>query len=237
MMTWDEHFRLWAEVRDKVGGPSRDEADRRMAAARDRVKRNTPDDWRWLAEALGDPDRRHFVALVFRHQQLPKRLFAPMIRAAVTTPSPAASRWLIGPCARGYGGRRVLEHLLRYLEEGTDAEKAGAVSAMYWVQNAEAPDLWARIDGCMLREFVANADLEVRRQILPSLKLAPAAYPDELRPLVSRAIEIARSHPDEFIRHRVEVQLGANVPLTPIPTPEVDRARRASIFDWLRRRS
>ena len=39
----------------------------------------------------------------------------------------------------------------------------------------------------------------------------------ELRPLVAVAIRIAREHSDEYLRHRVEVQLGAGEPYKPLP--------------------
>jgi hypothetical protein len=58
-----------------------------------------------------------------------------------------------------------------------------------------------------LREFVGNEDLDVRRCILPGLPLWPSAYPVELHPLVEEAVAIARSHPDEYLRHRVEHQI------------------------------
>jgi hypothetical protein len=55
-----------------------------------------------------------------------------------------------------------------------------------------------------LREFVANDDIHVRRSILPGLSLSAAHYPGELHGLVA---SIARSRPDEYIRHRVEIQV------------------------------
>jgi hypothetical protein len=69
----------------------------------------------------------------------------------------------------------------------------------------------------MLREFVANPDLKVRRRIIPKLRLEPEAYPEELRALLPVAAEVALAHADEYIRHRVEVQLGAGAPFTAIP--------------------
>jgi hypothetical protein len=65
-------------------------------------------------------------------------------------------------------------------------------------------DLRIRWREAALREFVANADLDVRRCILPGLTLNPGDYPDGLRDLVAAAVTIARAHPDEYIRHRVE---------------------------------
>lgn len=70
------------------------------------------------------------------------------------------------------------------------------------------------------REFGQARHLQVRRRIIPGLCLDPEAYSEDLRPLVRRANEIARSHGDEFIRHRVEVQLGAGGPYMAIPDTE-----------------
>ena len=69
-------------------------------------------------------------------------------------------------------------------------------------------DLRLRIRCHMLREFIDNTDLELRPRIIPMLVLDAKKYPEELRPLIAQAIAIARSHSDEYIRHRVEIQLG-----------------------------
>jgi hypothetical protein len=134
-MTWDEHYRLWSEVRRQPG----QDAHWRLMAARKRVAANTPDDWLWLTEALADPDRKWFVAAVFKFQPVPKRLFGPMLRAGVLERNP---------------------------------------------------------------------------------------YPEELRPLIAAAVEVARSHSDEYIRHRVEVQLGSGGPFMPIPDTRKHHAQR-----------
>lgn len=49
----------------------------------------------------------------------------------------------------------------------------------------------------------------MRRSILPGLPLSTERYPDELHGLVAKTTSIARSHPDEYIRHRVEIQVHA----------------------------
>lgn len=216
-MTWDEHYRLWSEVRRKPG----QDAHWRMQAARKRVAENTPDDWLWLREALADPERKWFVALVFKFQPVPKRLFGAMLLAGVLERNPSLNRVFIEPCVRSLGGRAVLERLARYLEIGTEAEKAGAASALYWAggnpRGEDLHELHQRLRSRMLWEFVHNANLDVRRRIIPRLRLEPEAYPEELRSLIPIAVEIARSHPDPYIRHRVEIQLGAGGPFMAIP--------------------
>jgi hypothetical protein len=81
----------------------------------------------------------------------------------------------------------------------------------------ELKDVWDRKRETYLRVFVFNENVTVRRQVIPSLNLDEESYSLELKPLVQQAIEIARSHPDQYIRHRVEVQLGNERLLLPIP--------------------
>jgi hypothetical protein len=168
-----------------------------------------------------------------------------MLRAGVYETNPSLNRCFVEPCVRSFGHRCVNEFLLEVVETGSDFEKAGAINAMYWagmslrfddwhqsltLENAtpesraaylELKDVWDRKRCLLLREFVANENVDVRRSIIPSLKLEEAVYPDDLKPLVSRAIEIARNHPDDYLRHRVEVQLGNEHLLRPLPHRDV----------------
>jgi hypothetical protein len=201
----------------------------------------TSDEWNWLSDALDDDERKWFVAASFSRSPVPTRLLKPMIRAAVYEVNPSLNREFVSPCIASYGHRVVNEALLDVVENGTDFEKAGAVNALYWagmkpaytgntqdftVENAtpdsraaylELSDVWDRKRCLFLREFVSNENVDVRRSIIPSLCLDEAAYREVLKPLVSKAIDIARNHQDEYIRHRVEVQLGEEHLLYPRP--------------------
>jgi hypothetical protein len=150
--------------------------------------------------------------------------------AGVYDPSPSANRQFIEPAVTAFGRRRVKTALIDVLLTGTDAERAGAARAWYWTgvsmrvagrdssgayvytpeslaESAAVADLRAQWQETALREFVANEDLDVRRCVLPGLTLNPANYPAEFRELVAEAVRIARAHPDEYIRHRVEHQV------------------------------
>ncbi len=221
-MTWEEHYRLYIEsLSIKDGRPRRDESEKHLRAARQRVAQNSPEDWQWLISSLDDDERKWFVAEVFRLEQLPKRLFFSMIRAGVLERDPSLNRNFIEPCLRCLGTKRVCAALIEYLERGNNREKAGAASALYWAWRPEPgddmSDLQGRIWAAMLQEFVYNEDLRVRRRIIAYLNLKPDYYPEELRPLVQRAIKIARDHPDDYIRRRVERQLDNAGPLMAIP--------------------
>lgn len=217
-MTWTDHFEGWLEAHGKPG-PT---AHNRLQAARKRVSLNTSDDWQWLSNALGNPDQRLFVAMVFRYQPLPKRLLAAFLHAAVLERSPSRNRFYIEPCVRSWGIGEVNRRLLHFLQEGSNAEKAGAASAFYWVhgnpRNENVSELRAKIRCALLHEFVQNSDLAVRQRIVPLLRLDPSLYPPSDQPLIDQAIEVARFHPDEYIRHRIEIQLGGDGPFKPIPT-------------------
>ena len=204
----------------------------------------------WLIQALEDEQRKWFVAFVVKKAGggLPKRLkrvlFFPLIRAAVYERNPTLNRYFVEPCVAVFGYRQVIEALLDLVEHGSNFEKAGAVNALYWarfrfsfIKNApkytleyatpgsksayEAlADLRLRKQCLFLREFVSNPNLDVCRRIIPDLVLNPSCYADELKPLVLNAIEIARTHSDDYIRHRVEVQLGTERLLKPLPLLE-----------------
>lgn len=211
---WNDLYSAWAAL---VGKPGQ-EAYLQLQVARKRTNKNSPKDWQWLADSLADQDKKLFVALVFKDQPVPKKLFTPFLFAAVLHKDPSGNRLFIEPCVRTWGAQAVKERLLQYLRTGTNEEKAGAASAFYWVRGAIDEELSRQIRTALLLEFCKNEDLNVRRRILPRLQLDPTVYPEEIRPFDVEAISIARAASDEYILHRIEVQLGAGGPLKPIPT-------------------
>ncbi|MFI2075267.1 hypothetical protein [Streptomyces triculaminicus] len=179
--------------------------------------------WNWQRRAraaLRDACRRSLT--------LSEESFDVLLKAAVHDPDPSFNRQFVEPALNAFGHRRVRTALLGYLRTGTDLERAGAARAWCWsalplrmpVVRAENPGTTGRAephDGsavvaewneAALREFVSNEHLDVRRCVLPGLSLRKEAYPSELHDLVDAAVAIARSHADEYIRHRVEHQVG-----------------------------
>ncbi|MDD9377659.1 hypothetical protein M8Z33_13520 [Streptomyces sp. ZAF1911] len=164
-----------------------------------------------------------------RHgMDLSEAAFDALAKAAVHDPDPSFNRGFIEPALNAFGHRRVQYTLLGYLRTGTDMERAGAARAWYWSAlplrmprvRAESPGSTGQTDPddgssvvaewneAALREFVSNEHVDVRRCILPGLPLRKSAFPPELHDLVDAAVAVARSHPDEYIRHRVEHQVG-----------------------------
>lgn len=203
------------------------------------------EDVRWLSQALRHHHRKWLVLqIVRRSPSLAEVFLAPMLDAGIDVVDPSVNRSFIEPCVRAFGHRRVIEYLLGVVESGTDFRRSGAVNALYWVKvglrfigipptfsveyatpESRAAyqalmDLWERRDRLLLETFVSNPDLDVRRSIIASLSLEASDYPESHRPLVPRAIAIARGSADKYLRHRVEVQLGNVNTAAPLPHRE-----------------
>lgn len=163
-------------------------------------------------------------------ETLPGQFFDALIRAGIYDPNPSRNAHVIKPAVAAFGCLRVQTALLDYLRNGTNAERAGAARAWYWASAAwrwesggRGRGWWthekpADPDGSLaavrqawfeaaLREFVVNEDIDVRCSVLPGLPLSTGRYPAELHGLVTEAIGIARAHPHEYVRHRVEIQV------------------------------
>jgi hypothetical protein len=176
--------------------------------------------WEWQHQA------RQVIGQAVRRLPVREEWFEPLVRAAIYEPNPSFNRQLVEPALAAYGRRRVQLALLEHLRSGTNPERAGAARAWYWTQvpltylagsttptpESEAEfqafaDLRREWQETALQVFVTNDDLDVRRCILPGLDLRVQHYPETLHDTVRAAIRIARTHPDEYLRHRVEHQV------------------------------
>jgi hypothetical protein len=200
---------------------------------------------RLLILHLKDEQAKWFVAGVAEiAPSIADVLMGPLLDAGVDELNPSFNNLFVEPCMRVFGARRVNEYLLRVVESGTDFQKAGALNASYWarvglsfdggcrdfsIEHAtpesraayeSLSDVWQRWKHLVLETFVSNPDLDVRRSAIPHIDLDETSYDWTYRPLVAQAIAIARSHPDDYIRHRLEVQLGTTRFCSPLPYRE-----------------
>lgn len=108
--------------------------------------------------------------------------------------------------------RKLKDVYWRYIENGTNEEKAGLARIVYWslrsVDGENIEELINKVNCCFLTEFVNNQNINVRRCIILNLQVEAWVYPQELHSLIPKAIDIAMSHADEYIRHRIKIQLG-----------------------------
>jgi hypothetical protein len=83
--------------------------------------------------------------------------------------------------------------------EAYQGELARAKAAFQRMFDEELVDLRAAIASAILTAFIENEDLDVRRSLIPQVSFDASRYPDA-------AHAIAWNHPDDYIRHRVELQ-------------------------------
>lgn len=146
--------------------------------------------------------------LVRKHwTYLPEAYFVPLLRAAIYEADPSFNRDFLTPALRAFGYRKVQEALLQYLEQGAPCEQAGALRAWYWAWVPCDEDLRVKRDSFVLEWFVDCEDLTVQRSLIFFLSLSPSDYSQASQSLIPTAIHLARTHPDAFVRLRVEEQL------------------------------
>jgi hypothetical protein len=228
-MRFDRYYQVW---RDARGRHDLAHVREPLQEAIKAVASLTTEEIAWLVQALRDNNRKLFVAYILRQAAVfPQELFEPMLQAAIDELNPSVCRTFVEPCISAFGQVPTIEHLMRVVRMGPDFDKAGAVNAMHWTYNEKGgADLTSRASSdhaleelvgrrriLFMDTFVNNTNLDVRRSIMCQLELEPLLYPPQLKEKVKLAQEIARTHPDEYIRHRVDVQLGRARSVYPLP--------------------
>lgn len=223
-MDWESQFQRWVKAEDE--NPFDDRPARLIVietrkAARNGASLDISQGWRWVQEALEDSDRRTFVHAVFHGQAAPKHLATVFLQKGVNERNPSANRLFVEPAVKAIGPRRVMERLTKLLLNASENEQGGAVSAAYWVRGDDGEqryrDARQRFRDAMLQKFVDTDSTYVRQRIISMLSLDESDYSGDASALIAEAIHIARNHPDDYIRHRIEIQLGSAGPLRALP--------------------
>jgi hypothetical protein len=175
---------------------------------------------RWFAAAVCaqasgtylDADDTEDGTTPLRRARLPSSLLDALVTAAVLERDPSFDGKFVRPAVWMFGWAATVDGIARYVRDGSAAEKWGAVNALYHASGAWRPpygpetiDLetwdehWRPVTEAMLTEFVSTKDLPLQQTIVRWL-MPVDNYPPALRNLARRAIEIARSHRDPFVR-------------------------------------
>ncbi len=235
-MDWEQLFQRWNAEGEATKPPLWEASPLWHALtkeARTALGKTPVPNVEWLLAALeGTAEegyrRRKLItcALFDDKSRAPEVLFDAMLRAGIYERDPSFNKGYLLPCLRLAGPRRVNEALVKYLENGTNDEKAGVASAFYWtlrngghrgIPREDIDDLKAMVRNWFLREYVENSNLRIRQHILPHVTLNPELYPEELRPLIQQVIQISLNHEDEFIRNRIALKLNGGGLIAPIP--------------------
>ena len=212
--------------------------------ARTILANRTLTDVEWLIESLEGilPEQKQkqgfIISSLRQATQIPDLLFDPLLKASLFT-DPSSNSAYIGPCLRCFGPRKVNEILFRYFETGTDEEKTGATNGFYWalrnfhtrtirlglVPYENIDDLHVKIRYAFLMTFLHNEDVPLRRSLIARITQADftrSEYPKDAPELLEQVLRIARSHSDEYIRHRVSITPPGEV-TTYKPLPKQNR--------------
>jgi hypothetical protein len=167
------------------------------------------EDLRWLGNALFDERKKWFVVRLVRlTESLPPDLLEPLVCAAIYEQDTSRNRQFVEAAVRGVGLATVHERLLWYMRQGVDAEKAGAMRALYWCPPPDVASLKETARG-LLNAFLRETDLDVQRNALSKLALIDwRAMEAGLQAQLGEVLQRAASHPDVYIRHRADVLRG-----------------------------
>ncbi|WP_225411775.1 hypothetical protein [Stigmatella hybrida] len=165
----------------------------------------SPEDLRWLSHALYDGQKKWFVVrLVRMTESLPPALLEPLLCAALFEQDANRNRHFVEAAVRAVGNASVFERLLGYMRLGDEAEKAGAMRALYW---CSPPDAAAgrEVARGLLDAFLRETDLDVRRSAISNLAgIAWSTLDAGLQGQMREVLKAAASHPDVYIRHRAD---------------------------------
>lgn len=223
-MTWEEQFQRWIKAEDD--NPFNDRPVRMVVIETRKAARNggildSSSGWDWVSTSLTDTERQTFLHAVFCRQAVPKHLVPMFFKMGIEERNPSNNRLYIEPVVKAIGAPRVMSQLTDLLRDGTDAEKVGALRAAYWVRDNDDERRYleaiTRFRDEMLQQFVGTDSTPMRQRIVPMLSMDPSNYSTEVSALIPNAINIARAHSDSYIRHRIEVQLGAGGPFRALP--------------------
>ncbi len=126
-MDWEPIYLQWRQLRKEGKNAEAfalfDDAKRKFHTTK---AKNYP----WLIHSLKDEKRKWFVASVFLHTSLPKRLFVPMMDAAIAEPDPTDKWPFAEACARTFGAKAVRSFLKNCLNESKSAEEKKLIQKM-----------------------------------------------------------------------------------------------------------
>lgn len=131
---WDSLYSRWRVARDER------RATEFVAVSAEAVRASqepSREDLTWFANALSDRWMRWFVATLYAKRPVPKRLFEPMIRAAVTDCDASDCRRFIGPCVETFGCEAVVDELGKHALDEDYKVRKGVQKCLYWVVPAD----------------------------------------------------------------------------------------------------
>jgi hypothetical protein len=168
----------------------------------------------WFRKALRDEHKKWAAAAFLRlTPESARPLVVDLIQAAISEPDPSLCRAFVLPLASQLAPPEAVAILLDIADRGGPVERGGAASAGYWLKidlpGWTQPTL-ARLNSWKLQAFLLETDPYAQRALVAGLSFEPSHVEPAARALVPQVIAKARSHADDYVRSRIEIDLGTS---------------------------
>ena len=197
----------------------------------------------WFIGALADDEKKWFAAgLLDVHPDSCRGLERDLLRAAMVEENPSLNKAFVRPLRTVLSGGEALRILME-LADSDSSLVGGAARAAYWspyLKRSNDRSAYVDFNSWRLRRFVEEHDAFTLRSLLAGLSFAEGDLSADALPLRGAAISKARSHQDEYVGHRITIQLGESAgPYLPLinerPDPKTVFERLAKrIRQWIR---
>lgn len=190
----------------------------------------------WFQNALRRPDRKWTaVALLELNRDAAGYLVRDLLEAAVYELNPSYNRSFVELLTNHITAPQAVEALLSIGDAGGDLAYGGVARAAYWVWiDLPSPKREAavRLNSWMLSKFIESNAVVAQRCLIAGIRFEESKLTEEARKLRAEAIRKARSHTDEYIRHRLQINLGeSSEPLMCLDTSEApERPKRDPLY-------
>jgi hypothetical protein len=185
---------------------------RTFADVANRIPRISGEVLLWLQTALRDETAKWHAAALLSFEHVKARPLAKdLMRAALTELNPSYNRAFVRPLRGAVSWAEAVDMMLAQADAGGPIERGGVGRVSYWLaiefrdRDAESSQ---RLACWKLEEFVRASDVVVLRCLIAGMRFDPEGYPESARALLPVALEKARNHPDEYVKKRLEIQLG-----------------------------
>ena len=169
----------------------------------------------WFEEALLNDSKKWFAAgLLSMSPQSCTPLRKALLRAAMEEKNPSFNRNFIKPLRVVMTYPEAINSMIEMIDPNDPLEVAGVANASYWarIELDDSDDLETRTNFNIWRieRFLDLTDVYAKRTLIAGMSFKSPYVPEEFKEKSKLVIKLARKHKDEYIRHRVEIQLGTS---------------------------
>jgi hypothetical protein len=167
----------------------------------------------WFERSLLDNNRKWFVAGILEKKlESARPLLIPLLHAAMSEPDPSTNRAFLRSFKKaGFTWEHVLDPMLHLADEGDATMRGGVARCCYWLGSilpGTTKAVIIRLNSWKLKTFLHASDLYELRSLIPSVCFDTSRISPEEHELIPLAIAKASNHPDEYIRHRMDIHMG-----------------------------